>query len=62
MLYDEENKKFILSRDVVFLESEKGMPIVDRKINQLEKFLCTKFYYEYDNILSHPEGGLHILD
>ena len=29
-LYDEENKKFIVSRDVVFLEFDKDASIVDQ--------------------------------
>ena len=61
-LYDEENKKFILSRDVIFLETDKDFPTVDRRLNQIEKFVPQKFYYESDNILPHLEGGIPILD
>ena len=61
-LYDEANKKFILSRDVIFLETYKDSLTVERQLNQIEKFVFQKFYYESDNILPHPEGGIPILD
>ena len=61
-LYDEANKKFILSRDVIFLETDKDYLTVNRQLNQIEKFVPQKFYYESDNILPHPEGGIAILD
>ena len=35
---------------------------VDRQLNQIEKFVPQKFYYESNNILPHPEGGIPILD
>ena len=60
-LYDEENKKFIVSRDVVFLEFDKDASIVDRQLSHLDKFHSKNFYYEWDNELPHPEGGIHIL-
>ena len=44
--YDEENKKFILSRDVIFLETTKDSLTVDRQLNKLETFVPQKFYYE----------------
>ena len=62
MLYDEENKKFVVSRDVVFLEFDKDASTVDRQLNHLDKFPSKKFYYEWDNDLPHPEGGIQILD
>lgn len=61
-LWDEEKKKFILSRDVVFPESGQDTSTVDRQFNHLEKFMSKKFFYEYDNNLPHPEGGIPILD
>jgi hypothetical protein len=61
-LYDEENKKLVVSRDVVFLEFDKDASIVDRQLNHLDRFSSKKFYYEWDNDISHPEGGIHILD
>ena len=61
-LYDEENKKFIVSRDVVFLEFDKDDSIVDRQLSHLNKFHSKKFYYEWDNELPHPKGGIQILD
>ena len=44
-LYDEENKKFILSRDVFFLETDKDSLTVDRQLNRIENFVPQKFYY-----------------
>ena len=61
-LYDEENKKIILSSDVIFLKNDKYSLIVDRQLNQIENFVPQKFYYESDNKLPHPEGGIPILD
>lgn len=62
MLYDEENKKFILSRDVIFLESDKDNSTVDMQLAYLEKIASKKFYFEYDNDVPHIEGGVPILD
>ena len=28
----------------------------------MDKFPSKKFYYEWDNDLPHPKGGIHILD
>lgn len=56
-MYDEENKKFILSRDVIFLKLDKGNSIVDRQRSHLEKFVSKKFYFEFDNYVPHTEGG-----
>jgi hypothetical protein len=61
-LYDEENEKFVVSRDVVFLEFAKDASTIDRELNHLDRFSSKKFYYEWDNDLPHPEGGIHILD
>jgi len=61
-LYDEANKKFILSRDVIFLETDKDSLTVERQLNQIEKFVPQKFYYESNNILPHPKGGIPIFD
>ena len=44
-LYDEENKKFILSVDVIFLEFDKDSLTVDRQLNQIEKIVPQEFYY-----------------
>ena len=62
MLYGEKNKKLIVSRDVEFLEFDKDVSIVDQQLNHLDKFHSKKFYYEWDNELPHPEGGIQILD
>ena len=61
-LYGEENKKFIFSRDVIFLENDKDSLTIDTQLNQIENFVPQKFYYESDNILPHLEGGIPILD
>jgi hypothetical protein len=41
-LYDEVNKKFILSRDVFFLESSKNDKIVERQLDHPDKFTHLK--------------------
>lgn len=61
-LYDEENKKFILSRDVIFLESDKINSIVDKQLAHLEKFASKKFYFAFNNVVPHTEGGVPILN
>jgi len=61
-LYDEENKNFILSRYVIFLECDKSNSVVDRQLTHLEKFASKKFYFEYDNYVPVTERGVPILD
>lgn len=61
-LYDEENKKFILSRDVIFLESDKDNSTIDRQLAHLEKLASKKLYFESDSYDPHTEGGVPILD
>lgn len=57
-LYDEENKKFILSRDVIFLEYVKDASTIDRQLSHLNRFASKKFYYDSNNDLPHLEGGI----
>lgn len=61
-LYDEENMNFIISRDVIFLESNKINSTVDKKLTHLEKFASKKFYFESDNVVPHIEGGFPFMD
>ena len=61
-MYDQVNKKFILSRDVIFLESSKDDNIVEWKLDHLDKFSHRKTYYECDNEILHFEGGIPIMD
>jgi transposase InsO family protein len=61
-LYDEENKKFILSRDVIFLEFDKAPLTVDKQLARLDRFHSKKFYHEWDNDLPNLEGGIPVLD
>ena len=60
-IYDETNKKFILSKDVIFLESSKNDESVERKLDHLDKFTCVKTYHEFDDEIPHLEGGILIL-
>jgi DNA gyrase/topoisomerase IV subunit B len=60
-LYDVENNKFILSRDVIFLESSKNEKNIERQLYYLDKFISVKRYNEFDNEIPHIEGGIHIL-
>jgi hypothetical protein len=61
-MYDEVNKKFIVSRDVIFLESSKDDKTVERQFDNLDKFTHQKTYYECNNEIPHLEGGIPILD
>jgi hypothetical protein len=61
-LYDETNKKFIVCRDVIFLEFEKDALIVDKQLAHLDRFHSTKFYHQWDNELPNTEGGIHVLN
>jgi hypothetical protein len=60
-LYDETHKKFILSRDVIFLESSKKDETAERQLDHLDKFTRVKTYYEFDDEISHLEGGIPFL-
>jgi hypothetical protein len=60
-LYDETNKKFILSRDVIFLESTKKDEIVERQLCHLDRFTHVRTYHEFDDEILHLEGGIPIL-
>jgi hypothetical protein len=60
-LYDETNKKFILSRDVIFLESSNKEKNVERQLDHLDRFTHVKEYHEFDDEISHIEGGIPIL-
>jgi hypothetical protein len=61
-LYNEVNKKFILSRDVFFLESSKNDNTVEWKLDHLDRFTNVKTYHEFDDKIPHIEGRILILD
>ena len=54
-LYDEVNKKLVVSRDVIYLKTK-------RQLDRLEKFSHLKTYYEFDNEIPNLEGGMLVLD
>ena len=60
-LYDEENKKIVLSRDVIFLEFEKDAHSIEKQLSHLDRFQSKKFYHEWDNELPNLEGGIPFL-
>lgn len=60
-LYNEANKKFIPSRDVIFLESTKSDDFIERQFNHLEMISPMKNYHEFDNEIPNVEGGNPIL-
>ena len=60
-LYDEDNMKFIVSRDVIFLEFEKDALTIDKQLAQLDRFHSKKIYHEMDNALPNLEGGIPVL-
>ena len=61
-LYDEVNRKFVVSRDVIFLESSKSDNVVEKQLDYLDRFAKTKPFQEFDNQIPHLEGGIPILD
>jgi hypothetical protein len=56
-----QTRKFILSRDVIFLESSKKDETVERQLDHLDRFTCVKTYHEFDDEIPHLEGGIPIL-
>ena len=60
-LYDKDNRKFIVSRDVIFLEFEKDVLTIDKQLAQLDRFHSKKIYHEMDNELPNLEGGILVL-
>ena len=60
--YDEVNKKFVFSRDAIFIKTNKNDKSIERKLDCLEKFSHLKTYYEFDNEIPNLEGGILILD
>ena len=61
-LYDEENKKFIISRDLIFLESSKNDNVFERQLDRLDRFRHAMCFQEFDNDIPNLEGGIPILD
>ena len=61
-LYDEANKKFVIARDVIFLESSKSDKVVERQLDRLDRFTHAKSFQEFDNVIPHLEGGIPILN
>ena len=61
-LYDEVNKKFIISTDVIFLELSKTNNIVERELDCLDIFGHAKYFQEFDNEIPHLEGEIPIMD
>jgi hypothetical protein len=55
-LYDKINKKFILSKDVIFLESTKNGKTVQQQLDHLHRFTHVKTYHEFDNEIPHMKG------
>jgi hypothetical protein len=61
-LYDEANKKFIVSREVISLEFDTDEIVVDKQLARLDRFHSKIFYHEWDNELPNIEGGILVLD
>ena len=61
-LYDEVNIKFVVSGDVIFLETNKNDKFIEKQFDHLENFSYLKAYYEFDNEIPNLEGGILILD
>ena len=52
-IYDEVNKKFIISRYVIFLESSNIDNVVEWKLNHLDGFEHAKYFQEFDSEIPH---------
>jgi hypothetical protein len=61
-IYNEVNKKFILSRHVVFIESTKNDKTIEQQLDHLDRFTNVKTYHEFDDEIQHLEGRIPILD
>ena len=61
-LYDEVNKKFVVSRYVTFLKSSITNNVVEQKLDHLDRFTHAKSFQEFDNEIPHLEGAFPILD
>ena len=61
-LYDEVNKKFLFSRDVIFLECSKDELTIEQQLDHLDRFTYGKQYIEANYEIPNIEGGILILD
>ena len=61
-LYDEVNKKFVVSRDVIFLETNKTLQGHWKAAWSTGEIFHLKTYYEFDKEIPKLEGGILILD
>ena len=61
-MYDEVNKKFVISRDVIFLETNKNDQSIERQLNHLESYPRPKTYSENEYEIPNLEGGIPILN
>ena len=52
-LYDEVSKKFIISRDVIFLESSKIDNVFEWQRNRLDRFEHAKYFQEFYSEILH---------
>ena len=50
-------EKFIVSSDVIFLETNKNDKSIERQYDLMDNFSHLKTYYEFDNEIPHIEGG-----
>ena len=57
ILYDEDKLKFIVSRDVIFLEFEKDALTIDKQLAQLDRFHSKKIYHEMIMDFQILKGG-----
>jgi adenylate kinase family enzyme len=48
-IYDEVNKKLILSIDVIFLESSMNEKNIERQLDHLDRLTHVETYHEFDD-------------
>jgi hypothetical protein len=60
-IYDDTNKKFILSRDKIFLESSTKDETIERQLDHMDRFTHVNTYHEFYDEIPHLEGWIPIL-
>jgi adenylate kinase family enzyme len=60
-IYDEINKKLIISKDMIFLESSKKDKIFEMQLDHLNRFTRVKTYHEFDDEIPHLEEEIPIV-
>ena len=52
-IHNEVNNKFILYKDVIFLEFSKNGKTIEWKLDHLDRFTHVKKYHDFDDDIPH---------